>query len=258
MISAFDTAIGICYVVSMKSVARDILLMGMVSCGVVYASADFSRYSIILERRPFGAPIEEPVPVPVVSDQPPPFVQHLRMVAITESPAGVRVGFLNGAVRPPRSYFLYVGESEDGILLADADFDGEKALVEKDGQKHWLRLGGAGESKVVAEIQLPSSPPDGEGRRVRRPQPSGVMRPPAAEAGSGETQDSYAERRRQRLEEMRRRAEESRQLSEAEVERQLREYQMRLIREGRTPLPIPITEEMDAQLVAEGILPAVE
>ena len=76
--------------------------------------------------------------------------------------------------------------------------------------------------------------------------------------GGADPQDSYAERRRQRLEEMRRRAEASRQLSEDEIERQLREYQMRLIREGRTPLPIPITEEMDAQLVAEGILPPVE
>lgn len=69
---------------------------------------------------------------------------------------------------------------------------------------------------------------------------------------------SYAERRRLRIEEMRKRAQESRNLSEEEVEKRLREYQMKLIREGKTPLPIPITEEMDAQLVKEGILPPVE
>jgi hypothetical protein len=40
--------------------------------------------------------------------------------------------------------------------------------------------------------------------------------------------------------------------------KQLQAYQMQLIREGRTPLPIPLTKEMDDQLVAEGVLPPLE
>jgi len=32
---------------------------------------------------------------------------------------------------------------------------------------------------------------------------------------------------------------------------------MHLIRQGKTPLPIPLTQEMDDQLVKEGILPPV-
>lgn len=64
---------------------------------------------------------------------------------------------------------------------------------------------------------------------------------------------SYADRRRQRFEDMRKRAQESRNLSEEEVEKRLLDYQMKLIREGKTPMPIPITEEMKAQLVKEGI-----
>jgi hypothetical protein len=218
---------------------------------IVHASADFSRYAVILERRPFSAPVVDVPPAPVVVDEVPPFVQELRMVAITDSPAGIRVGFLRQ--RPPKTYFLYVGESEDGILLADADFDEEKALVSKDGLQYWMTMntgGGSGEGAA----SRPQSEQAAAGVRRGR---GAAMRPPPQPA-PGEAQDSYAERRRQRLEEMRRRAEESRNLSEEEVERQLREYQMRLIREGRTPLPIPITEEMDAQLVAEGILPAVE
>ena len=232
---------------------RIYLLLLLLMPVMLHGVADFSHYAIILERQPFGAPVEEPV-APPVSDEPPPFVQELRLVAITESPAGTRVGFLNTRQKPPRTYFLYVGETEDGILLADADYDGERALVAKDGQQYWMRMG-AGTREAATE-QPEADPRSQRDRSVPR---TAVIRAPAAQGDhAAESHDSYAERRRQRIEEMRRRAEASRQLSEEEVERQLREYQMRLIREGRTPLPIPITEEMDRQLVQEGILPPVE
>ena len=39
-----------------------------------------------------------------------------------------------------------------------------------------------------------------------------------------------------------------------EIRENLQEYQMEVIRSGMPPLPIPLTEEMDAQLVAEGVL----
>jgi hypothetical protein len=43
------------------------------------------------------------------------------------------------------------------------------------------------------------------------------------------------------------------------LERKLQEYQMDLIRQGKTPLPmVPLTPEMDAQLVEEGVLPPQE
>ncbi len=92
----------------------------------------------------------------------------------------------------------------------------------------------------------------------RRPAGSaGVVR--AFASADTDRQESYAERRRQRLEEIRRQREEARQMSEEEVVRQLREHQLRLIREGRSmPLPIPLTPEEDAQLVDEGILPPLE
>ncbi len=231
-----------------------ILVVLLLPPAFVWADTDFSRFDVILQRRPFGAPAEEPV-APPASVEPPAFVNDLRMVAITESPAGIRVGFLSTQHRPPRTYFLYVGESEDGLSLSDADYDGERALVSKDVQQYWMQLGGSPASSQESGSSQ-------ESNRARRRPPArdrrGVVRAPAAAQSSDGTPDSYAERRRQRLEEMRRRAEASRQLSEEEVERQLREHQMRLIREGRTPLPIPITEEMDAQLVAEGILPPLD
>ena len=233
-------------------------MLGLGLAGLLPA-ADFSRYAVILSRRPFASamPDEPPPPPVVVSDEPPPFVRHLRLVALTESPAGLRAGFLDTQPRPPRVYYLYVGESEDDISLLDADYDRERALVAKGGEQYWMRMGmreisgdaPAGAAEVGAAAAAANVAARGSG---------GVIRAGAQDVAPGDGNESYAERRRQRLEEMRRRAEESRHLSEAEVERQLREYQMRLIREGRTPLPIPITEEMDAQLVAEGILPPIE
>jgi len=46
-----------------------------------------------------------------------------------------------------------------------------------------------------------------------------------------------------------------REMSKAEADARLQQYQMKLIREGKTPLPIPLTEEMKAQLAKEGIEP---
>ena len=40
-----------------------------------------------------------------------------------------------------------------------------------------------------------------------------------------------------------------------ELEKHLNEYQMDVIRQGLPPLPIPLTPEMDQQLVNEGVLP---
>jgi hypothetical protein len=43
-----------------------------------------------------------------------------------------------------------------------------------------------------------------------------------------------------------------------DIEKNLQQYQMDLIRKGAKPLPIPLTQEMDDQLVKEGVLPPRE
>lgn len=218
------------------------------------AVTEFSRYAPILERRPFSSPVAEDAepPPPVTAIVPPAFVQDLRMVAITESHAGVRVGVVNTRETPPKTYFLYVGDSEDGILLAEADYNAARALLRKDGEQFWITMGTSDTPAAAPpETGMASPPPGGQAQPVAGPVEAEV-------ANSGNPAASYAERRRQRLDIMRQRAQESRNLSEEDVEKRLREYQMKQIREGKTPLPIPITEEMDAQLVKEGILPPVE
>jgi len=44
-------------------------------------------------------------------------------------------------------------------------------------------------------------------------------------------------------------------MSGEQLEKHLKEYQMEAIRKGLKPLPIPLTKEMDDQLVSEGVLP---
>jgi len=78
----------------------------------------------------------------------------------------------------------------------------------------------------------------------------GTTRPPQT--------PSYAERRRRRLEEMRQRAAKAQKITPEQVEKHLQDYQMDLIRKGLPPLPIPLTPDMDDQLVAEGVLPPLE
>lgn len=226
-----------------------VALLGLcVGMGSIAQAADFARYSVILNRQPFAAAEPEPPPPEVVapSDEPPAFVSKLRLVALTESPAGPQAGILDESVRPPRVYYLYEGEGQDGLTLLDTDYDREQALVSKDGEQYWMRMGASNQG---------GGRKDSAQRAPTRSATPAVVRAAQDNRGAAASTDSYAERRRKRLEEMRRRAEASRNLTEQEVERQLREYQMRLIREGKTPLPIPITEEMDEQLVREGILP---
>ncbi len=221
--------------------------------GVDAAGVDFSRYSLILDRRPFAAAdlVDESASQVVTLEAPPAFVRDLRMCAITESPAGIRVGFVNISAKPPQPYYLYVGDSEDGIELIEADYERECALLRKGGEQYWLPMGGdslGGGAPPAAGA--PSPPP------TRGSSPPALPRVSSASGKDGSI--SYAERRRRRLAEMRERAAAARDLSEAEVEKRLREYQMNLIRKGMTPLPIQLTPEMDAQLVKEGVLPAVE
>jgi hypothetical protein len=90
---------------------------------------EFSRYEVILSRRPFGeAPATtEPgpvVPTPVPTG--PSFADSLKLVALTYSQGDVRVGFVDTIMQPPKTYFLFVGESQDGIEVVSASYDDER------------------------------------------------------------------------------------------------------------------------------------
>jgi len=203
----------------------------------------FEHYAPILDRRPFGVaapPVEVAAPEPATR---PDFTRHLRLVALRDGAAGVRVGLVDTSARPPQSYYLSLGATEDELTVVDVDFEGGRALVRKAGRQDWISMrqeAGTEPAPAVAGAAAGAA-----AETVRQSTAAG---------------QSYAERRRQRLEAMRSRVREPESASEpapdpAELDRQLQEYQMNLIRSGRTPLPIPLSEEADAQLVAEGVLP---
>lgn len=218
-----------------------ILVLGIsVAAGAVGTDSDFSHYEVILARKPFGEPPLPPSPPQKPPAPPPPsFINDLKLTAITEKGDEVRVGFVNIKSNPPKSYFLYIGENEDGIEVVDADYDAESALLRKDSEESWIYMDG----RIIgsAQAQAPSV----------SPRPAGI---------TDQQRASYAERLKQRraASSIRHRTVEPPKFSGKELEDHLKNYQMECIRKGMPPLPIPLTKEMDDQLVKEGVLPPLE
>ena len=228
------------------------LLTGLLSA-TARGAVSFSRYDVILQRQPFGEIVVPPEPRPAPNRQPPPpqtppFVKDLKMCAVTENDMGTRVGFLNVKTKPPESHFLYVGETtEDGITVVDADYEKEGALLRKDGQEYWIYMSGNTEA-VASAAPSPRAPAAGT-TRIRNTSQDAARR------------ISYAERLRKRREALRgtrKTTIEPPKLSGKDLKKHLQEYQMDLIRKGQPALPIPLTPEMDEQLVKEGVLPPLD
>lgn len=196
------------------------------------SATGFDRYRVILDRKPFGdapAPAPETRPAVVV----PPaesFARTIRLSAIVEeADGGIRVGLVDG--RNNDSFFLRVGDTHDGIELVSASFEDEEAVLRRGTEMAIIKL---------ADGQVQAITPQQHQDRVRA------------------RQTSYEDRRRARQEELERRRNQpppEPQLTGEALQRHLEDYQMEVIRQGLPPLPIPLTPEMDRQLVSEGILP---
>ena len=199
--------------------------------------ASFDRYQIILDRKPFGA---APPPEPVVAPTVPPeqsFARTIRMSAIVEQDDGsIQVGFFDSSNN--QSFFLTEGASENGIELVSADYENEEAILRKGSETILLKL---------ASSELQSLTPQQQQERMGG---GGDSAPTARRM-------SYAERRAAR-EKARHEAPPQPKYTGEELEQHLQEYQMEVIRQGLPPLPIPLTPEMDDQLVNEGVLPPVQ
>lgn len=193
---------------------------------------EFSRFRVILDRKPFGDPPPAPAPsrpTPPVSPQQS-FARTIRLTALFETADGeLSVGLVNSQNND--SFFLRVGESHDGIELVSASYDDEEAILRR------------GSEMAVVSFDTGSVEP------ITQQQHADRVR---------ERQSSYEERRRARreaAEQRRREPPPEPLLTGEELQQHLQDYQMEVIRQGLPPLPIPLTPEMDAQLVHEGILP---
>lgn len=197
------------------------------------------RYDVIIERSPFGAdPLEG-----VLADEQKAAAaaaaaaKELRLCFLLESESGeIRAGFQNLKAKPgdPKSIILMVGESFMGMKLLNIDIDGSQATLESRGEPVVFELSKA-PTVAKAPTPAPKEPQRKFGGGFRRREPP-KPEPPAEPKLSPEEQ---AKRR-------------------AEIRANLENYQMEVIRQGMPPLPIPLTQEMDDQLVAEGVLPPSE
>ncbi len=245
-----------------------LIAMALPALAMQQVKLDFSRYDIILSRKPFGSnAVPPPVSDHVASQRVNPaksFIKDYNMCAIRESLVGVSVGLVNIKAKPARSFFLYEGDSEDGVLLVEANFREEKALLRKDGEECWISMSGAVRSATAprgAQSQLSGSlfgvqrlitsrlkqrrintiPYKGltkDEYKIKRA--SGEIPPPIPVSNflNGHASSSH--------------------MTREEREVKLRKYNMDLIRAGGKkgmPLPITLTIEEDQKLVGEGVLP---
>ena len=192
---------------------------------------EFSRYQVILDRKPFGVapPPESAAPVFTPENS---FAKSLRMCALLEDDNGIRIGLVDQTSN--KNFFLSVGQTEEGVELVSADYEDEEAVIRKGPEMAVIKLQ-SGEIQALspAEQQARMNAPQG-----RRP--------------------SYAERRQARQRQQQAEPPPKPMYTGAELEKHLKEYQMDVIRQGLPPLPIPLTPEMDQQLLNEGVLPPMQ
>ncbi len=227
-------------------------IAALLAAGICFGEELYQRerYDVIVERSPFG-----PDPLVLAEDAKQAqeeaaasaaakaLEKELRLCFLLETEQGdVRAGFQNLKVQKgePRSVMLMVGESYNGMKLQAIDLLDSTATLLFQGKSIIFEL-----TKAKAAPAKPAAPAPptqqvaqrrfGGGFRSTQPPPA-QPEPPPEPALSPEEQEKRRE----------------------EVRENLRQYQMEVIRAGMPPLPIPLTKEMDDQLVAEGVLPPVE
>ncbi len=223
-----------------KQISRIIVALGITVAGGFAADTqyDAKRYTVIIERSPFGAdPLIAAEAAKNAKDAAAAAAaskaaeKELRLCFLLESDSGeVRAGFENKTAKAgdPKSVMLMVGESFRGMKLLEIDLATSSATLDRSGSRVTFELA-KGAAKPAAKVTAQPQRRFGGGFRRPAPQPA---KPPEPQL----TPEEQAIKRE-------------------EVRENLRQYQMEVIRQGMPPLPIPLTKDMDDQLVAEGILP---
>jgi hypothetical protein len=210
----------------MKTLSTILVLLFAAAYGMANDEG-FTRYQLILDRMPFGQEPPENEVVQVSASQS--FARNLRLSMLFEGPDGTtRAGIVDNSTQ--KNYILSLGEPQDGFELVEADIRASEAMVRKDGEVALFKLeSGAGE--------------------------------PISRSEQSSRQATSADRRRALLQKIEgRRQQQPKQqpvpeLTGEALKKHLEQVQMDAIRNGLPPLPLPLTPEMDAQLVQEGVLP---
>jgi hypothetical protein len=201
------------------------------------------RYEVILDRSPFGADplagsaaaantaaLDKAAAAAAAALE-----KNFRLSFLLESQDGeIRAGFQN--LKPkkgePSSSIILVGESFMGMKLKGIDFFNSEATLEHNGKAVIFQLSKAPVAKAAAKKPAQPQRRFGGGFRKQEPKP---VKPKEPELSP-----------------------EEQRIRREEIRANLQDYQMEVIRSGMPPLPLPLTQEMDDQLVAEGILPPGE
>jgi len=201
--------------------SRSVILILLGSCALSCMAVDegFKRYQIIIDKHPFGEEPAEADVVQIPASQS--FARNMRLSMLYEGPGGdLRAGIIDESKK--KNYILRIGEIEDGLELVEANLDASEAMLRK-GQEVALFKLKAGQPEQLTKKQQATKKSSYAARRASR---QATPKKPRQPIYTGEA-----------------------------LKKAYEEAQMNILREGVSPpLPLPLTPEMDAQLVAEGVL----
>lgn len=235
------------------------------------SSYPLSRYSVILERAPFGplpkkltpeeqaaaeaAAAEEAAGV-VEEEAIPPSFEQIKVTALTMFGGKPAAGFTDGAKN--KSYYLREGEEFEGYSLVDVNFDGMEITLRQDALEAvlplWINPATTNRADISAfGVTDPSALAAVPVSAKTVEAPAANKRNSAKSAEDLERERRRAEWRKKRDEERERRRKELEAMTPEEREQHLRKVNMDLIRSGDgPPLPIELNQEEMEQLASEG------
>jgi len=160
---------------------------------------------------------------------------------------GIRVGLID--LQGNISLLLKIGEAESGIQLISADLQAETVVVRRGGENIVLRLDNGALRTSDSATFTPIQKLADSRTSVTDPAAGVLQRRELALSRIQARRDSAMQARGEPSPDL------FKKVTGPELERKLQEYQMEVIRQGLPPLPIPLSEKMDDQLVSVGVLP---
>ena len=202
---------------------------------------ELDKYQIIIDRQPFGRELISPEPsVSAINSEAEAIAaakaaeKELRLCFIFETTKGlIRAGFQNKIVKAgePKSIMLGVGDTFKGMKLVDVNIQESTATLDRNGVMIMFSLNKSAKN-TLGNSKTTSTRKFNSGFRSSNTNDKEIKK----EVNVKLTVQQQEQRKQ-------------------EIQESLRQYQMDVIRAGLPPLPVPLTKQMDDQLVAEGVLP---
>ena len=202
---------------------------------------ELDKYQIIIDRQPFGRELISPEPsVSTMKSEAEAIAaaksaeKELRLCFIFETTKGlIRAGFQNKIVKAgePKSIMLGVGDTFKGMKLVDVNIQESTATLDRNGVMIMFSLNKSAKN-TLGNSKTTSTRKFNSGFRSSNSNNKEIKK----EVNVKLTVQQQEQRKQ-------------------EIQESLRQYQMDVIRAGLPPLPVPLTKQMDDQLVAEGVLP---